>query len=353
MNNADILAKFAQLDREQFADWLWRGLRSFYTGPASARGRAFDHLGAFILQQESIVEGIARVYEEYVPEAKQLLYRQALGDVLRNQANVPEAPMPAFQNIIYLMARIKAVESLDALVPTVGTGYMGRRAPEILYETMAALRYLAPSQQAYNVVGELISSPNFDDGYLFEAMKVLIECQPSLTTKTVLNLLPRLNRLREKAMELGGEEAKACEEATRDWVEHIAHYAPLPQIKSLYEQASHAPSEVWLFRALFDPEYSPIRLTPRKDEISEPVLISPGGMLPITLPPHAHWTTQIIFRLANIAEFSSWNNDPDDPVAGIFLPGIANHKEKLADALKRKLVHYMPRSHPIHMAQAR
>lgn len=351
MNNADIRAKFAQLDREQFADWLWRGLRMFYSG-AAARRHAFDPCSAFILQQDSIVEGLARVYEEYVPEENQLMFRQALGDVLRNQANVPEAPMPAFQNIIYLMARIKAVESLDALVPTVGTGYLGRRAPEFLYETMAALRYLAPSQQAYNAVCEMISSPNFDDGYLFDAMKVLIECQPSQTAKTLLELIPRLTHLREQAMELGGEEVEACKEATRGWVEHIARYAPLTQIKSFYEDASHAPSEVWLFKALFDPEYSPIRLI-QEDESSDPVLVSPGGRLPIALPQHAYWTTRAILRRADIAELSSWINDPDESVAGIFLHGVTNRKENLADALKRKFVYLMPRSQPVLMAMAR
>lgn len=217
MNKDTIRSTLNQFDREKFADWLWRGLRSFYTSPSSERIRTFDGAGILIVQQESLCEGLARVYEECTQEPKQVMFRQAIGDVLRDQANNPNAPFDAFRDLIYLIARIRATESLSALLPTVGTGYLGKHYPNILYDTVAVLRSLAPSTQAYKTAFSLINCANFDDGYLFEAMKVLVECEPSCASEIVLKLEPRLSQLRQAAQERGGDEWTAFCEVAADW----------------------------------------------------------------------------------------------------------------------------------------
>ncbi len=56
-----------QFERQEYADWLWRGLRSFYALPARDRVHAFDYVGTLVLQHESLCEGLAHVYERLVP----------------------------------------------------------------------------------------------------------------------------------------------------------------------------------------------------------------------------------------------------------------------------------------------
>ena len=47
---------------------------------------------------------------------------------------------------------------------------------------------LAPSAYAYQTAREVVSAANFDDGYLFEAIKVLVECEPSQVAVVVREL---------------------------------------------------------------------------------------------------------------------------------------------------------------------
>lgn len=207
-----IRKAFAKFNRKGFADWLWRGLSKFYSLPPSDRALAFDYVGYFIMQQESICEGLARTYEEYVPKSKQMMFRQAIGDVLLERGNMDNAPVDAFRDLIYLTIRINATEPLSALLPTVGNGLLGKRDPEIFYGTIAALKSLMPSAQVYETTYHLIGSANFDDGYLIEAINVLVECEPSRATDIVSKLVSRLKRLQNVTKKLGGDEWTAfCE----------------------------------------------------------------------------------------------------------------------------------------------
>ena len=152
----------AGFDRSEFADWLWRGLQSFYALPPSGRNRAFDDFGLLIRQQESVVEGLACIYEDHVQKSRKLLFRQAVGDALRNQGNAESSPLQAIQDLIYLLSRIRATESLDSLLPTVGAGMLGKRHPDIFFETFAALKSLTPSMQAYKAARNLVNSRAID-----------------------------------------------------------------------------------------------------------------------------------------------------------------------------------------------
>jgi hypothetical protein len=236
----------AQFDREQYADWLWRGLRAFYSRKPAERIGAFDHVGLIIAQQDSVCEGLTRVYEEYVPESRKLSFRRAIGDVLREQTNNQDAPIEAFQDLIYLIMRIRASESLGSLLPAVGNGLVGRRQPEIFYETLAALRLLAPSAQAFEVARGLVVSANFDDGYLFEATKVLVECEPSSVSAIVLEFEPRLSELRQACLELGGDEWIAFCEGANDWAEYLLTLGPGSWLSQLCQKADQMTDPVWI-----------------------------------------------------------------------------------------------------------
>lgn len=237
----------AQFDREQYADWLWRGLRAFYNAQSASRVRAFDHVGLIIAQQDSVCEGLAHVYEEYVPESRKLLFRRAIGDVLREQANNQDAPITAFQDLIYLLVRIRANESLGALLSAVGNGLVGKRHPAIFYETLAVLRSLAPSAHAFETARGLVVSANFDDGYLFEATKVLVECEPPSVSGIVLEFEPRLSKLRQACLELGGDEWIAFCEGANDWAEHLLTLGPGSWLSGLCQKADQMTDPIWIF----------------------------------------------------------------------------------------------------------
>lgn len=321
MNEDTISKTFAEFKREEFADWLWRGLRSFYTSPPSDRVRAFDDMGLLIIKQESVCEGIARIYEQYVAERRKLMFRQAIGDVLREHANDQKAPIPAFQDLIYLLGRIKATESLSALLSIVCSGFLKRRYTDVLYETFAVLRSLAPSIYAYDTAFALVNCLNFDDGYLFEAIKVLVECQPSQASKIILMLEPRLTQMRQFTQDIGGDEWNAFREAANDCAKQLLELAPISWIKELWEEANHMPEGAWLFELLFCNGVTPV-VNLQDEPFDEYFMEYASKRVRLKVSRKDEWTRRLFRRIAAYEEVRKWAHDPNDDVNRIEIRNI-------------------------------
>ena len=146
------------------------------------------------MQHESLCEGLAHVYERLVPDPHKLWFRQAIGDVLRDHSDCPDAASAAFQDLIYLLVRTRATESLTCCFPQSSTDRPVDTDPACCLMRLQRCDPLAPSAYAYQTAREVVSAANFDDGYLFEAIKVLVECEPSQVAVVVRELEPRLSR---------------------------------------------------------------------------------------------------------------------------------------------------------------
>lgn len=326
MTKNEIKKMFSEFDREAYADWLWRGLLQFYVS-LSADSAAFDPVSSLIRQQETISEGLAQIYEEYIPANKKLMFRQAIGDVLRDHSNNEDVPVVAFQDLIYLIARIKATESLGALVPTVGSGLLGKRHPEILYESFSVLKYLAPSSSAFGTAFALVDSANFDDGYLFEAMNVLIECEPSHTSEIVLKLEPRITKLRKIILGLDDrDEWGAFCEAADEWSEHALKLGPKSWLSKLWEQAEHSPEQTWLFELLFGNKIIPVYLI-KEDSIIEYA----GKRMKVKLTDKDRWTRGDIATRSSVRKFSGFDFSALDE----------KDKPPLSGLVKRKAIQFV------------
>ena len=211
---------FAQFNRKMFGEWMWKEMQLIYSPPSAEKIRGIDSIGLAIMRQETVSEGLAYVYENYVPEPKKLMFRQAIGDILREQGNQEDVDFQMINDFIYLIARIKAIEAVDAFLPTVGNGLLGKN-PAALWSAFTILCSLAPSPQVYEATSQMINSVNFDDGYLFEAINILAECNPSQVPAIVQSLESRLEKLRRMAEQLGGDEWPAFCLA----VKHCPQYA--------------------------------------------------------------------------------------------------------------------------------
>jgi hypothetical protein len=333
MNDNPIYIKLGQFTREEFADWLWRGLQLFYSSPPSNKINAFDDVGYLILQQESVCEGLAYVYENYVPESKRLLFRQAIGDVLRERGSINSEPINAFLDLIYLTARINATESLSALLPIIGNGPMGKQNPDVFFDTFAVLRSLAPSIHAYEAAFDLINSANFDDGYIFEAIKVLVECEPSQTAKFILFLEPRLSQLRKETRELGGDEWLTFCEVAVDWVQHILKLAPISWLKELWEEASHDSDQLWLFSLIFASNHNFPRLFIKYGASDTYFIRSDSREVPLKVSDKDIWTRRALRRVLICCEFYEWSDSDSDLVNNIYLP---HEKKPLGHVIRDK-----------------
>ncbi len=274
--------ELANLDRKGYTDWLSQEFRSIYSSSAFERAHAFSPLYQLIPQQETICEDLAHFYENYLPESGKLKFRQAIGTVLHAQANNLDASPPVILALIRLLGRIKATESLNALVqtidnepllakvrateslialaPTIDKRPIKRQRLGILDETIAVLKMLAPSSDVYQAAFDLANCISFDDGYLFQVMKVMVECEPSRAATIVLTFEPRLSRLQQASLDLGGSAWKAFHEVAEDWAQHMMTVAPISWVKDLWQEASHEWDQIWLFEYIFKNKAKPIAL---------------------------------------------------------------------------------------------
>ena len=194
------LSRFS--NKEMFAEWLWTQLCSWHH---RRNGDLYLLTTELQINCASPVDGLDYVYRKCIPDAKQIIFRQAIGDTLLEWGNSEDAPIGALEDLVYLIIATKATESLSALLPTVGNGLLGKIYPEILFSTVACLRSFSPSPAVYETMLDLINSNNFDDGYLFEAIKTLTRCDPSQAASATEELKPRLIKLRERVRESDDE----------------------------------------------------------------------------------------------------------------------------------------------------
>lgn len=157
--------------RKMFADWIWTVLQAIHQ-------RTYRLADVILIRQyNSPVEGLAHVYETCVPKKRRRMFRQAIGDVLRQKGNNEDAPYGIFEDLIYLILRINATEALDAITPAVSNGLLGEKNPEILYSTISLLLTLPPSPRVYRTTCELRDGVNFHKGYRADVRRILVACE--------------------------------------------------------------------------------------------------------------------------------------------------------------------------------
>lgn len=230
----------------QFSDWIWRTLNAQYS--PSTTGRQ-DEFRKFLIdtEQEAIVTGLEAIYDKLEKDVQQPLFRQSIGDVLASHGNAENTPPEVCEDLIYLTAKVRAVESLDALVPTIGNGLLGQKHPDSWFSAIGVLKLLAPAPEVKQAMSKLIDGANFDNGYILEAVGILVKCDPTQTPVLLSNFAPRLADLREKTKALGGDEWKAYLEGTDDLTNTIRKYSPavkLALIKKHFLEIILVPVEI-------------------------------------------------------------------------------------------------------------
>lgn len=222
-NIKELREKFLGFGRQEFADWLEKGLIEIYQGQAqndSAKiSGSFEGMGGEILSKESVTEGLAQIYESDVSKSGKLLYRRAIGDVLRESAPEMAISTPAINDLIYLIGRIEAREPLESFMLVIERDGVDRE--KILYPMMGVLILLSPCEEVYKTTKELVNSSHFDNGYLFEALNILTECKPSNTPAILDEFSPRLKNLRSECHKIGGNEWTTYREAETEFSSNI------------------------------------------------------------------------------------------------------------------------------------
>lgn len=230
-----ILQETTHFNKKTFSDWIWEAAQSPYVPPTTREGKQFMNFLSET-EKESPVIGFTAIYQQLETETQKLHFRESIGDNLLKHGNEEDAPAGALEDLIYLIGTTNAVESLNALLPTVGNGLLGKRNPDYLYHTIAALKSLKPSPQIQETMSQLTDSSNFDDGYLFEAIGIMSKCVPHKTFEFLLRFQLRLTKLRQDIIGLGSDvEWSAYKDCEDDLIETIQLLNPTYEPKTIEE----------------------------------------------------------------------------------------------------------------------
>ncbi len=193
-----IKMHFAAFGRAEFEKWLKEGLKGSYLPSNNHDFRPFDPVYPEMVYHnvardyDSIPDFLGLIYDRFFSDSGKKMFREAIGDLLDSQINKTELTTKACNDLIYLIPTVSAEESLDSLVSFVGE-VKSRKVD--LYATIAVLRYFKSSEKVYEATERLANSSNFDEGYLFEIIGILVKKRPSDTRDIIRKFEPRVKKL--------------------------------------------------------------------------------------------------------------------------------------------------------------
>jgi hypothetical protein len=293
MNNTLSQYFYKLSDVDKFSDWIWQ-IVSYFNNPILFRDIKINtKILRIVKEYGTTIEGLTNIYEEYVPMSKRLLFREAIGYAIRNHANDQSADLSDIEDLLYLMANIKAYESIQALIPLNIGSYFGRIFPEIIFDSIAVLKYLAPSEKVFVVMRQIIDNNDFDENYLFEALKALIECHPEITPEIIIDYEPRLTALYNLKKSYP-EDLKIFQESAVDWAKFTISHTSSRWIKEYWEKSSHINRQLWLFDLFFNNPFLSFNIAIDKFDDDEIILRYQNKTIQISQNKKYNWTVDRI-----------------------------------------------------------
>jgi hypothetical protein len=165
-----VRKQFSQFGETDFVDWFQEGCTEYYS---AANERAFAPAFAYIRKLDSISDDLAWIYDKLVPLKKQPLFRRAIAEVLKTRAGDLGFPVDAVSELVYLISKVKAVESLYCLPRIVATGRIRQDTHWLLFESLAQIKQWLPRKPAIDALYAMVTSRAFEDRYTFDVLTAL------------------------------------------------------------------------------------------------------------------------------------------------------------------------------------
>lgn len=185
--------RFQALSASELAEWLEDHLLA--AQGAEARLRELAELG--IRGAESDFEAIIQLFES-LDRAAQRKFQGAIESLLRRAPDTYTRGV--MKELVLLVGATRAYDALPALLPVLGAGVWGERAPELFYYALSALKGLKQDALAYDTTKRLVTTANFPARYAFDAFEILIGAHP----ERWLEDFKQVEGLLRRAQEEGG-----------------------------------------------------------------------------------------------------------------------------------------------------
>jgi hypothetical protein len=214
---------FGRLDQEAIGKWLWKGLSTLYSSAPLYSYKGFAPADGYMGFGESNLDDLRKIYESIFDEQTKKRFRQSIGDLLVAHKNDTKVPYEVIRDLIYLIERAGAVESLASLSLAVGEGSITKKHPEFVYEAISVLMaFTYPPRETQPAMIALVKANHFREDFIFQIAEGLGRCGFSKHDEFFGELKKRLDRLYRQARKNGGKDFATVKEFAAD----VLFYTP-------------------------------------------------------------------------------------------------------------------------------
>jgi hypothetical protein len=186
-----LISSFENFLLKDFADWLEKRMIDFHTAEPKQK-YALLNWGEGINQWDGLVDALAGLYWQLCAP-QQLLFRTAIGLVI-SRAKKDSFPANAMSDLILLIGRIHAHETLSPLVATIEVEHgWGESLPGIFFHTIAVMKTFENNGEVHQSARRLVQCKGFPGHFIFDLYQVLLANNQDEWANDLLFLTPWLD----------------------------------------------------------------------------------------------------------------------------------------------------------------
>ena len=165
-------------------------------------------------QHETIEGFLVDAHDQMAGSFRQRQFREVLGDLFVRYLQQPRreriAVSSSATSLLYVISYVKAYAQLAKVVESFNAATLDEEEKAaLLYALLSVLKSANPGKAIYEMLQKVIAGPHFDEGYVFEALQLELECRPRDANGAIHRYAPMIARLcSDKTAQREGEKVE-------------------------------------------------------------------------------------------------------------------------------------------------
>jgi hypothetical protein len=227
-------SRFSRFEEEDFANWLESGFRIYHNrleGKQIGPDQPFEFVSGFIGFGDSLLDDLTLIFRNLVPEDKKTLFRKSIARLLMKVVSRDDFPLEAVRELIYLIERVGASESLSCLATVVQTGRYAAPSEWLQVDAIRVLKQMLGSGQAVEGLYELAALDEFKAELSLDVLESLCRYVPREWSQHVIKLAQKIATWYERTELADGNELEKFTVAENTLIATLVSTVTVPRIE--------------------------------------------------------------------------------------------------------------------------
>jgi hypothetical protein len=230
---AQCHSRFSHFEEDDFANWLESGFRVYHNrfeGNQIGPDQPFGFVSGFIGFGDSLLDDLTLIFLNLVPEDQKTLFRKSIARLLMKVVSRDDFPLEAVRELIYLIERVGASESLSCLATVVQTGRYGAPSEWLQVDAIRVLKQMLGSDKAVDGLYDIAALGAFKVELSFDVLEALCRYVPTDWPLHVMALSDKTGQWYQKAELAAGDVLEEFLTYERQFIETFEKEVTLPRI---------------------------------------------------------------------------------------------------------------------------